>query len=104
MVVYAFGLWVVPPIVLLSAVAASVMGAPIWPGVLAWAAGATAAGLTTWSIAYPRFHVSPLYALLYPVGAAFVGLIALRSGWRGGRRVEWKGRRYSLDELTGESR
>lgn len=104
MVVYALGLWVAPPVTLVSAAALSLLDAPASPAVLTWALGATLAGLAAWSVAYRRFDVSPFYALLYPIGAALVAAIAVRSGWRGGRRVEWKGRRYSVDELTGESR
>jgi chlorobactene glucosyltransferase len=104
MVFYALGLWVAPPLILVSAAAASFFAVPTPPAVLSWALGATLAGLAAWSVAYRRFDVSPFYALLYPVGAALVAAIAVRSGWRGGRRVEWKGRRYAVDELTGESR
>jgi chlorobactene glucosyltransferase len=104
MVVYALGLWVAPAVVLLSAAIAGLAGAPVSPELLAWSVGATLAGVIAWSMAYRRFDVSPAYALLFPVGAALVAAIALRSGWRGGRRVEWKGRRYSVHELTGESR
>ena len=32
--------------------------------------------------------------LLYPLGAMMVAFIMLRSAWRGGRRVEWRGRVY----------
>jgi hypothetical protein len=103
-VVYALGLWVAPSAILLSVLTAGLFGMPASPGVLAWALGATLAGLAGWWFAYRRFEVSPVYAFLYPVGAALVAAIAVRSGWRGGRRVEWKGRRYSVDELTGDSR
>jgi hypothetical protein len=34
------------------------------------------------------------YALAWPAGAAMTLFIVLRSVWRGGRRIEWKGRRY----------
>jgi chlorobactene glucosyltransferase len=104
LVVFKLGLWVAPPVTLLFALAARFAGSPVAPGVFAWALGATLAGFAAWSAAYRRFQVSPIYGLLYPVGALIVAAIAIRSGWRGGRRVEWKGRRYSVDELTGESR
>jgi hypothetical protein len=38
----------------------------------------------------PLFH-----ALLYPIGAAIVAGIMLRSAWRGERKVEWRGRVYT---------
>jgi len=37
------------------------------------------------------------YALLYPLGAAMVAYIMIRSAIRGGRRVEWRGRVYRAD-------
>lgn len=62
-----------------------------WP----WAAVATLASLAVF-VEVNRREGAPLgYALLYPVGAAVVALIMLRSAWRGGRKVEWRGRVYS---------
>ena len=104
LVVLALGLWVVPPATLLFAVAARLADAALPSALFLWALGATLVGIAAWSAAYRRFEVSPVYGLLYPVGALLVAAIAIRSGWRGGRRVEWKGRRYSIDELSGEPR
>jgi len=73
--------WLAPP------VAWAVWGVP-------WAAVATLASLLLF-VEVNRREGAPLwYALLYPVGAAIVAFIMLRSAWRGGRRVEWKGRVY----------
>ena len=69
---------------------------------LAWSTLATVTGLLVWVRMYRRFGVAWCYAFLYPVGAADLGLIVLRSGWRGHRRVEWKGRRYAKGEVLGE--
>lgn len=100
---YVVLVWLLPPGVFLGLSAAALLGAAV-PGVLlAWSAAATLVGLGVWAGVYTRFEVSPAYALLYPLGAAIVGLIALRSGWRGERRVEWKGRRYSRGEAFNES-
>jgi len=52
-------------------------------GVLFWLAVAVGMGTRPWT------------ALLYPLGAAVMGYITVRSLLRGGHRVEWKGRIYS---------
>ena len=73
--------WLFPPIVWLIA------GSP-------FAAIATTASLLTWIAVYIAEGAPTWYALLYPIGAAFVGFIMLRSAWRGRRRIEWRGRIY----------
>ena len=56
---------------------------------------ATLASLATW-IAIYAFEKGPvLYAFLYPLGAAMVAFIMLRSTIRGSKKVEWRGRIYS---------
>ena len=55
---------------------------------------ATAASLVTWIVIYAGERGPLHYALLYPLGAAMVAYIMLRSAWRGGRMVEWRGRKY----------
>jgi chlorobactene glucosyltransferase len=73
--------WIVPPV--------------LWLG-YGWefAQIATLASLATW-IAIYAFEKGPvLYAFLYPLGAAMVAFIMLRSALRGGRKVEWRGRTY----------
>lgn len=84
------GLWVAPPLVLVGALAGG--GSP---GVLAWAGTATGAGLAIWSAGSVRMGASAIYGLFYPLGAATAALILARSWLRGGRRIEWKGRRYA---------
>ena len=101
--VYAFLFWVIPPLVLLWSVVTGLAGGGLGGPLLAWSFVASLLGLGTWAIVYRRFQVSPAYAFMYPLGAAFVGAIALRSGWRGSRRVEWKGRRYSSGEVVDDS-
>jgi hypothetical protein len=39
-------------------------------------------------------EIPAVYGLGYPVGAAMALYIAVRSTWRGERRVEWRGRVY----------
>ena len=59
----------------------------------AWAAIATCANLVWWLLVYAWLRLSPLYALLHPLGAAMVLYIALGAIARG-RRVRWKEREY----------
>jgi hypothetical protein len=81
-----FGL--VPPIVL----ALGLLGV-VGSGVLTWAAIATAANLMWWFVVYAWLRLSPVYALLHPLGSAMVLYIALGAIVRG-RRVRWKEREY----------
>jgi chlorobactene glucosyltransferase len=78
----------VPPIVLVLAL----LGA-VGPTALAWAAIATSANLVWWLLVYAWLRLSPIYALLHPLGAAMVLYIALGAIARG-RRVRWKEREY----------
>jgi chlorobactene glucosyltransferase len=74
----------------------------VWVGPpLAWAAFgwgfaaiATAASLLMWIGIYAGERAPLRYALLYPLGAGMVAYIMIRSAWRGGRKVEWRGRTY----------
>src|SRR6266536_169747 len=60
-----------------------------------WAAATTVIALFLWLAVY-RVAGAPLrYALLYPIGAAMVAFIMMRSALRGSRRVEWRGRTYT---------
>ena len=58
-----------------------------------FAAIATVASLITWLVIYAAERAPVWYALLYPLGAAMVAFIMVRSVWRG-RKVEWRGRVY----------
>ena len=78
----------VPPIVL----ALGLLGV-VGPTAQAWAAIATGANLVWWLLVYAWLRLSPLYALLHPLGAAMVLYIALGAIARG-RRVRWKEREY----------
>jgi hypothetical protein len=62
-------------------------------GALTWAAIATIANLVWWLLVYRWLRLSPVYALLHPLGAAMVLYIALGAIARG-RRVRWKERDY----------
>ena len=73
--------WIVPPIVW------ALTGSPV-------AATTTVISLLIWAEVYRREGAPLWYVLLYPFGAMMVAFIMLRSAWRGGRRVEWRGRVY----------
>ena len=81
-------LGVAPPIVL----ALGLLGV-VGSGATTWAAIATAANVVWWLLVYAWLRLSPVYALLHPLGAAMVLYIALGAIVRG-RRVRWKERDY----------
>jgi chlorobactene glucosyltransferase len=60
-----------------------------------WAAATTVISLVIWLVAYGVAGAPLGYALLYPLGAAMVGYIMIRSVLRG-RNIEWRGRRYTV--------
>ena len=62
-----------------------------------WAAATTLVSLAIWMTVYWAEGAPLRYALLYPLGAAMVAYIMIRSAIRGGRRVEWRGRVYRAD-------
>jgi glycosyltransferase involved in cell wall biosynthesis len=79
---------IAPPLLLALGLAGAV-----GHGVLVWAAIVTGANLIWWLAVYAWLEMSPLYALLHPLGAGALLYIALRAIVRGGR-VRWKGRDY----------
>jgi hypothetical protein len=81
----------VPPIILGLALS-GVLG----HGALVWSAIVTGANLLWWLGVYALIGVSPVYALLHPLGSAMLLYIVMRSIIRG-RRVRWKGREYIVD-------
>jgi chlorobactene glucosyltransferase len=93
-----------PPVRWIRALLPYLMWVPalVWVGPpLVWAAWgwdvaaiATVASLITWIGIYAGERAAIWYALLYPLGAVMVAYIMMRSAWRGGRRVEWRGRTY----------
>jgi len=93
-----------PPIPLIRRAAPYLMWLPalcwILPPVLwavngwSWAAAATVISLVIWIAVYWAERAPVRYALLYPLGAAMVAYIMIRSALRGGKKVEWRGRLY----------
>ena len=92
-----------PPIAIVRAVLPYLMWLPalFWVAPpIAWivtgwhfTAIATVVSLLTWLVIYAAERAPVWYALLYPLGAAMVAFIMVRSAWRG-RQVEWRGRVY----------
>ena len=62
-------------------------------GVVIWSSIVVAVNLAWWLLFYSLLKLSPLYVLLYPVGAALFAYIAFYAIVRGAR-VRWKGRDY----------
>lgn len=86
--VAAIGFWLVPPLVLAGALAGPMSG---WltPALLG-----TVLSVLFWAVIAASMRIPAWYGLLYPLGAVMALVIVLRSTWRGGRRIEWKGRTY----------
>jgi len=89
------GLWLLPPVALVVALAGAGGGA-----LLAWSATVYGASVLLWAFFSRWMGVAAWHGLLYPLGAAVGAFIFLRS-WTGGRRVSWKGRRYVLPPISG---
>lgn len=64
-----------------------------------WAATVYLLNTITWGYFAVRMGVPARYAPLHPLGASVVAWIFLRA-WRRGRRVEWKGRWYTLPDVS----
>jgi chlorobactene glucosyltransferase len=75
--------WIAPPI-LWAATGGAAWGVTSAIALAIWIGVCVSEGAPAW------------YGLLYPLGAAMLAFIMMRSAWRGGRRVEWKGRRYRV--------
>jgi chlorobactene glucosyltransferase len=86
MLLAAFLFWLIPPTVLVIAGATTGLGPA--------AAAATALSALFWMLISYGMKIPCWYGLLYPFGALIGLYIGARSTWRGGRRVEWRGRVY----------
>jgi chlorobactene glucosyltransferase len=89
MVVAALAFWLVPPAVLVL----GALGADVGP-LMAAACLATGLSVMFWGLISYGMKIPPGYGLLYPIGAMMAIYITAKSTWRGGRRVEWRGRVY----------
>jgi chlorobactene glucosyltransferase len=97
MLVIALSYWLIPPAILL----ASLAGDGVESLRLAMAI-ATAASAAFWTLICLGMNIPFGYGLGYPLGSVMGLYIALRSTWRGGRRVEWRGRVYSNSGAAGQ--
>jgi len=90
MLIVALTFWLIPPAVVLMAV----LGGEAIHRLVAPALLATGLSAFFWCVLSYGMKIRPAYGMLYPLGAAMALYIAARSFWRGGRRVEWRGRVY----------
>ena len=84
MLIVAMVFWLLPPLVLLA-------------GLGKWTPAATLATAMSgvfWMGMCRQMQIPSMYGWAYPLGALMSLYIILRSSWRGGRRVEWRGRVY----------
>jgi len=98
LLVSAFLFWLVPPAIVLAGLAGGEIG-ELLP------AATAAIGLSAlfWARVSIEMEIPAVYGLGYPAGAAMALYIALRSIWRGERRVEWRGRVYGTEGGRSES-
>ncbi|HTO74313.1 MAG TPA: glycosyltransferase [Gemmatimonadales bacterium] len=79
--------WLIPPVALAVALVAA-------PWLLNAALVATGICIVFWSGVVRAMQIPLIYALAYPAGSVMALYILLRSTWRGGKRIEWRGRTY----------
>jgi chlorobactene glucosyltransferase len=91
MLVIAMCFWLVPPAVLVATLGEG--GMVLYLPALA----ATVFSAVFWMLICAGMRIPPLYGAGYPLGAIMGLYIALRSCWRGGRKVEWRGRVYRVN-------
>ena len=99
MLLLALVYWLVPP----AALVAALVWQPMEPYRSA-ALLATALSAGFWMLICYGMGIPAPYGLGYPLGALMSLYIVLRSTWRGGRRVEWKGRVYAPGSGTAGQR
>jgi chlorobactene glucosyltransferase len=96
MLVIPFLFWLLPPIALVVTNDVGQWGyAPL---------AATVVSAVFWMAVSAAMRIPVIYGLGYPLGAAVALFIALRSIWRGARRVEWRGRVYGARSFTTEGK
>lgn len=83
--------WLIPPAVTAIYVG---LAAGALAGVGPAALVAVAVSVLFWMVVLFGMGIPVWYGIGYPLGAAVLLYIVARSTWRGGRRVEWRGRVY----------
>ena len=99
MLIVAMLAWLLPPAVLLAAAADPRFG-NLAPAALL----AVSLSVGFWMVISHGMQIPARYGLAYPIGAAMALYIILRSTWRGGRLVEWRGRTYSDRGVSGKEK
>ncbi|HEU5304849.1 MAG TPA: glycosyltransferase family 2 protein [Gemmatimonadales bacterium] len=89
MLVGAMLYWLVPPAALFATWAIPGM-ASIVPAALV----ATSLAAVFWVLICGGMRIPAVYGIAYPLGVVMTLYIIMRSSWRGGRMVEWRGRVY----------
>lgn len=92
MLVVGFAFWLLPPGVLALTTGRGEIGSA--------AVAATGLSALFWVLISLGMRIPPWYGLLYPLGALTALAIGVRSAWRGGRKVEWRGRAYSPSDVS----
>ena len=95
MLIAAMLFWLAPPALLLASIFVPALD-PLTPAAL------VASGLSAvfWMLMCYGMKIPVLYGLAYPLGALTALYIILRSCWRGGRKVEWRGRVYDENSVN----
>ncbi len=89
MLIVAMLFWLLPPIALVAA--AIGRGFPeLGPALIL----ATLLSTAFWMLICYGMRIPAIYGVAYSIGAFMTLYIILRSTWRGGRKVEWRGRVY----------
>jgi chlorobactene glucosyltransferase len=94
MLVGGFAFWLLPPVALAFTAGRGGFGT----------AAALATGLSAlfWVLISLGMRIPAWYGLLYPLGALTALGIGARSAWRGGRKVEWRGRAYTASGVSAD--
>ena len=92
MLVLGFTFWLAPLVALALTGGRGGLGAA--------AAAGTGLSALFWTLIALGMRIPPWYGLLYPLGALTALGIGARSVWRGGRKVEWRGRAYTASDLS----
>ncbi len=89
MLFVAMAFWLLPPAALVAAASVPALEEFLPASLLA-----TLLSAAFWISICQGMRIPMAYGLAYPLGALMALYIILRSTWRGGRRVEWRGRVY----------
>jgi chlorobactene glucosyltransferase len=89
MLIGAMFFWLAPPILLLCSIFIVRLRALAGAAMIA-----SVASTLFWMVMCRQMQIPMIYGAGYPLGALMALYIVVRSTWRGGRKVEWRGRVY----------